>query len=154
MNVDTQRLVHDAPPPKAVLRVLNPANRFLLRTPLARFIAPFALLEFAGRRTGRRHRIVVGWHLVDGAQLVLTPATWRINFADGWPATVSWRGRSADYVGTLDADPAAVAAAVNSLLRGGTSARSLGLRMPAGHTVTPDDMVHARRAAIRFASSE
>jgi len=150
MNVDTKPIVHDAPPPKAVLRLLNPLNRFLLRTPIARMIGPFALLEFSGRHTGQRRRVVVGWHFVDGASMVLTPASWRVNFTAGRPATVRWRGRNAEYVGTLETDPTIVAGVVNSLLHSGTSARSLALRMPAGHTVTSDDVVHARRALIRF----
>jgi hypothetical protein len=150
MNVVTEPTVHDAPPPKAVLRVVNPLNRFLLRTPISRMIRSFALLEFAGRRTGQRRRVVVGWHSRDGASVVLTPAAWRVNFADGRPATVRWRGHNSDFVGTLETDPTIVAGVINTLLRGGASARSLALRLPAGHTVTADDVMHTHRALIRF----
>ena len=149
MNVDIEPTVHDAPPPKAVLRVVNPLNRFLLSMPISRMIRSFALLEFAGRRTGQRRRVVVGWHVLDGTPVVLTPASWRINFTDGRLAG-RWRGRNSDFVGTLETDPAIVAGVVNSLLRGGASPRSLALRMPAGHTLTADDIVHTRRALIRF----
>jgi hypothetical protein len=150
MNVVTEPTVHDAPPPKAVLCVVNPLNRFLLRTPISRLIRSFALLGFAGRRTGQRRCVVVGWHFLNGVSVVLTPAAWRVNFADGLPATVRWRGRTTHFVGTLQTDPIVVAGVINTLLRGGASARSLALRMPADHTVTADDVVHTHRALIRF----
>jgi hypothetical protein len=150
MKVDIDSMVHDAPPPKIVLRVTNPIVRFLLRTPAGRLIRPLAVIEFRGRRSGQVRRVVVGWHIVAGSPVVLTPARWRSNFDGGRPATVRWRGRDADYVGTLEADPDAVAAMVNTMLRSGTSARSLALRVPAGHTVDAADVVRARRALLRF----
>jgi hypothetical protein len=150
MNVDIESMVHDAPPPKVVLRIVNPLIRFLLRTPAARSIGPLALVDFRGRHTGQRRRVVVGWHLIDGNPVVLTPAAWRLNFTEGRLATVRWRGRDADYVGTLETNSDIVADAMNTLLRRGSSARSLALRIPAGHTVNAADISATRRALIRF----
>src|SRR4051794_21368801 len=47
-------VARDAKPPLALVRMMNPVLRLLLRTPLARALRPFALLEFTGRRSGRR----------------------------------------------------------------------------------------------------
>jgi hypothetical protein len=152
MNVDIDSPVHDAPPPKLVLRITNPLVRFLLRTPAGRFIRPLAVIEFRGRHTGQRRRIVVGWHIVADQPVVLTPAGWRINFAEARPATVRRQGRNKDYVGRLETNPDIVADVLNTLLRSGTSARSLALRIPAGHTVNAADIVATRRALVMFRS--
>ena len=143
--------VGDARPPVAVVRITNLIMRPLLRTPLGRVITPLALLEFTGRHSGARRRVVVGWHPHGSTYIVVTPASWRANFAHAHPATVYWRGRRSSFIGTLDHDPERVADAVSALLRGGTSPRSLALQIPAGHTLDADDMTRMNRAIVRFA---
>lgn len=150
MKVDIDSSVHDAPPPKVVVRLTNPLMRLLLRTPAGRLIDSLAVIEFRGRRSGQLRRIVVGWHIVAGSPVVLTPAGWRVNFVGGRPVTVRCRGKAADYVGMLETDPDVVAETIDAIVRGGTSARALALRVPAGHTVDAADVVHTRRALIRF----
>src|SRR5918995_3309488 len=80
-------------PPQALIRLMNPALRALLPTPIGRLIAPFALLEFDGARTGRHYRVPVGWHDIDGRPVVFTPARWRVNLRGGVAVTVHHRGR-------------------------------------------------------------
>ena len=150
MKAGLEPMVRDAPPPSAVMRVVNPLMRIVLRTPMARLIRPLAVLTFEGHRTARRRQIVVGWHLLDGSSIVVTPATWRVNFAEARVATVWWRGQASSWVGTLEADPDSVAAALDQLLRSGTSDRALALRVPPGHAITSADVVETRRAIIRF----
>jgi hypothetical protein len=142
--------VRDARPPAVLLRVTNPILKTLLRTPLSRVIRPLALIEFRGRRTGRRRRVVVAWHVIDGAPVVVTPAPWRVNFIDGAPVTVRWRGRREHYTGTLDDDPAVVAQTIDAALHDGTSARALALRIPDGHVITEDDVTRTDRAIVHF----
>jgi hypothetical protein len=143
-------VVRDAPPPLVLVRPLNVLNRWFLRSPLARPLGGLALLEFRGRRSGRDHRVPVGWHVVQGVGVVLTPAPWRANFAGGLPVTVHHRGRAQQSVGTLDRDPGAVAAALNELLSGGTNPRLLGLVVPRGHELVDAEVVELDRALIRF----
>ena len=150
--IDSPALLQDARPPEALMRIVNPLVRLLLRTPASRCIRPLALVEFRGRHTGLRRRVVVGWHIVEGTPVVVTPAGWRVNFTGGHEARVRWRGHRGVFMGTLDADPDSVAHVVNTLVRGGTSARSLALRIPAAHVVTAADVTATRRAAIRFRS--
>jgi hypothetical protein len=142
--------VRDARPPRAVLRVLNPIVKTLLRTPASHAIPQIALLEFRGRRSGRRLSVVVGWYTVGDTRVVFTPAPWRWNFAGGAAATVRFRGLDEDHVGTLELDPATVAGALHAVIRAGTSPSALGLRVPAGHTVTAGDVVRTRRAMVLF----
>jgi hypothetical protein len=142
--------VRDAPPPRFALRFINPVILTLLRTPLSRVMRGLAVLQFTGRRTGVSRRVVVGWHDVGGGRVVFTPAPWRANFTGAHDATVRWRGTASPVSGTLDVDPAHVAAAINGALATGTSARSLALHVDEGHEVTPDDVVRVRRGMIRF----
>jgi hypothetical protein len=142
--------VRDARPPTAVLRVLNPVMRTVLRTPLGRLVRPFSLLEFTGRRSGRRYRVPAGWHEVDGIAVVVSPAPWRANFAGGLPVTVRRHGRAHAMTGTLVTDREAVATTLQSLLDSGTAPRELGLQIPKGHEVSADDVVAVDRAVIEL----
>ena len=150
MAVATTSTVRDARPPGVVVRMTNLIVRPLLRTPAAKLFTPLALLEFQGRRSGLRRRVVVGWHVIDEVGVVLTPARWRANFAGGLPTTVHHRGTPMRLVGTLVSDPTEVAAAINRLLDAHASARSLALRIPDGHVIDADDIVSTDRALIRF----
>lgn len=140
----------DARPPLLLVRLLNPVMRIVLRTPLGRVVRPFALLEFEGRRTGRRYRVPVGWHEIESGHVVCTPAPWRVNFRDGIPVTVRYRGHRRELTGTLDDDPEHVAAALRSLADRCGSLRPVGVDVPPGHHITAADVLALDRALIRF----
>lgn len=142
--------VADARPPLALIQIMNPVLRRLLPTPFGRVVRPFALLEFTGRRSGRRYRVPVGWYEWGGEPLVVTPAPWRANFSDGRPARVHFRGRAARAIGTLETDPAAVADTLQAMADDGLSLRRVGLEVPPGHRLVADDIVAVDRAIIRF----
>lgn len=150
MTAAMDSAVIDARPPAVVVRLTNLIMRPLLRSPAGRLVKPLALLEFTGRSSGTRRRVVVGWHGDGTAATVLTPAAWRANFDNGYPATVYWCGQRSSVIGTLDSDPARVAAAVTALLHAGTPARSLALNIPAGHTLDSMDITRTNRAIIHF----
>jgi hypothetical protein len=143
-------LVRDARPPLVLIRMMNPILRVLLATRAGRFIRPLALIEFAGRRTGRRYRVPVGWHRAGEEEIVFTPAPWRINFAGGAAVMVHHLGRSQAMHATLDADPSSVARILKAFLDGGGSPRQIGLRIAKGHEITPAEVASVARAAIRF----
>ena len=145
--------VRDAWPPMAVIRVMNPILRTVLRTPLGRLVRPFVLLDFAGRRSGRHYRVPAGWHEADGVAFVLSPAPWRANFTDGAPITVHRHGHAKTMTGTLVTDPAVVAQAIRGLLDAGAPPRAVGLDVPRGHAVTADDVVAVHRAMIELRPS-
>lgn len=147
-------VIKDARPPNAVVRVLNPVLRTLLRSPVGRLIGPLALIEFTGRHSNKTYRVVVAWHDHLDTPIVLTPAPWRANFTNGAAVTVRWRGRRTNHFAVLDTDPDNVAAAMNILLTNGTSGRGLALHIPTGHHIDRDDVVATRRALIRFQPSD
>lgn len=142
--------VRDARPPLALVRVMNPTLRQLLRTPLGRLVRPFGLLEFDGRRSGRPYRVPVGVHRIEEGLIVFSPASWRQNFAGGRDATLRFRGRSTAVTGVLVAEPHAVAALLRSLEAGGTPLTHVGLRMNPGHEIDADDVLAVDRAAIHL----
>ena len=146
--------VTEARPPSVVVAVLNPINRLVLRTPLGRAMKPVALLEFAGRHSGRRLRVPVLWHPVGDGGYVFSPATWPPNFEGGASAIVTHRGHRRELRGTLERDPQLVADAFNELLASGTKSSQTGLHISPGHEVTADDVVRVNRALIRFEPPE
>lgn len=143
-------IVRDARPPLTLVRILNPIMRAVLRTPLAVLVRPFALIEFTGRRSGKRYLVPVGWHRANDDEVVFSPAAWRVNFEGGIPVTVRYRGRRRAMTGTLVSDPEQVAVALQDLFDAGGSARQVGIAVPGGHTITADDVRHVNRAAIFF----
>ena len=142
--------VTDARPPAAVVAMLNPINRLLLRGPIGHAMKPLALVEFNGRRTGRHLRVPVLWHPVGDGGYVFSPATWRVNFAGGATATVTHLGRKQSMCGTLIDSPTLVADALNRLLAAGTKPSRTGLAIPPHHQLTADDVVSVHRSLIRF----
>jgi hypothetical protein len=145
-------VAQDARPPLALIRGINPVLRLVLPTPAGRLLRSVALLEFHGRRSGRRYRVPVGWHRIDGRPAVFTPAPWRENFRGGRAATIWHRGHRLDAIATLDDDPAHVAAALQSLADVRGSVRAVGVRMPPGRPVTAADAESVDRALIRFST--
>ena len=146
----TAAVATDAKPPLLLVRAMNPLMRLVLRTAVGIVVRPFALLEFEGRRSGRRYRIPAGYHEIEGGRVVFSPAPWRDNFRDGRPVTVWFRGRRHAFVGTLDDDPESTAAALRSLADRRGSLRPVGIRVPSGHRVTVADVPALDRAVIRF----
>jgi hypothetical protein len=122
------------PPPPAVLAAMNAVMRPLLMSRLGSRIGGVMLLDFHGRRTGRRLRVPVNFNLVDGVPMAFTEAPWRLNFVGGAPVTVTHRGRVHHTRGTLvPRTPEQMAAAVRASLDTGGSAQRMGIRAPRGH---------------------
>ncbi len=146
----TATVAQDARPPLALIRMMNPVLRAILPTPLGRVVRPFALLEFHGRRSGHLLRVPVGWHRTESGDVVITPAAWRGNFGSSIPVTVFHRGVRHDLIGTLDTDPAHVAAELQSLMDRHGSLGRVGIKAPRGHRVTQRDVEALDRAVIHF----
>jgi len=145
--------IRDARPPTALVRAGNPLVRTVLRSPLGQWIDALAVLEFTGRRTGRRYRVVTGWHVLDGDGVVFTPAVWRANFASGADAKVRHRGTDRTMRGVLETESTTVADALNHVIGDGSSGRALGLSVPPGQRISADDVVRLGRAFIRLDSA-
>ncbi len=96
-------------PPSALLRLVNPALGFLLRTP---FAGPartqLMVLSFTGRKTAKTYSIPLSAHMIAGQLYALTGAGWKHNFRGGAPARVVYDGKTTAMRGELIADRALV----------------------------------------------
>jgi hypothetical protein len=128
--------------------VVNPVMRAIARSPAGRWTGELLLLEFTGRRTGRRHAVPVLGRRHDGALYALTDATWALNFTGGAAVTVTSRGRRWRGTGLLVTDPAETAGAVRTAIAT-SGARNVGLSLPPGW-VSSDAELCALRSAVRL----
>lgn len=139
------------PPPAPVLRVMNPLVRLVVLSPLGSRVGSLAVIGFRGRRSGRRIRIPVAFHLLDGVPYVFTDRPWRASFTGGTPVDVVHRGRRSSARATLLTIPDHdVGAMIRQALDHGEPPRALGMRVPAGHEPTIDELAALGQSAIRF----
>ena len=145
-------------PPDAILRVVNPILRSLLRTPLmggAR--RQLMVVSFNGRKTGRRYSVPVSAHDIDGQLYALTGRPWGRNFRNGAAAEVLHNGKSAAMQGELIEDPAAVADLYHRSAESygaKTAQRMMGMKFRDQGVPTLEDFTEAvnreKLGAIRF----
>jgi hypothetical protein len=138
-----------APPPAAVIRLINPVMRIVIRSRLGRRMGPLAVIRFAGHRTGHRRDIPVGLHEVDGVPTVFTDRPWRLNFRGAGDVTVqkggnTWAGRA-----QLVDDPAQVGAALATAVQQ-VGARNVGLAITKGARPTADDFAGLGKSMIQI----
>lgn len=138
--------VRSQPPPLWLMRrIVNPAARRIVASPLGRWTGPLLLLRFTGRRTGRRYEVpVVGHHLGESWH-VFTPAAWAFNFEGGRTVTVVGGGQQRHGLGHLVDDTTETAAAIRRVLGQISSPRRLGLHINPGHHPTDDELTAVRR---------
>ena len=102
--------IDTAHPPELMLRVVNPALRVALRLPvLGTALKDLMIVEYTGRKSGRRFSVPVSAHHLDGDLYVILVAGWKHNFANGAPADVWIGGKKTPMQGQLITDPATVA---------------------------------------------
>ena len=140
-----------APPPVAVLRRVNPVVLRVLSSPVGRRVGALVVVEFVGRRSGRRFRTPVVAHVVDGVPHAVTDRPWRLNFSEGAPVTVTHRGEAVDGRATLlPLSAPDVGTFMRRALDNGESPRALGLRVRRGHAVTAAELAALGQSVIRF----
>jgi len=145
-------------PPEAVLRAVNPLVRRLLRTPLAgRARKQLMVLNFTGRKSGRRYSIPVTAHRIDGDLYAIAAAGWKANFRDGADAEVLLDGRTTTMRGELIRDPSAVAHVCHRVAESygvKEAQRLMGLKFRDGRVPTVEEFTEAARrlgvAAVRL----
>ena len=138
--------VRSQPPPLWLMyRIVNPATRRLVASPLGRWTGPLLLLRFTGRRTGRRYEVpVVGHHLGESWH-VFTDAAWALNFRGGRTVTVVGGGQQLQGLGYLVDDATETAAGMRLVLGQVPSPRRLGLHIDPSHRPSDDELTAVRR---------
>ncbi|WP_233434419.1 grhN [Nocardia yamanashiensis] len=151
MTTTTKPKVRLAPPPPALMRVINPAVRRILADPrLGRRFSLQALLEFTGRRSGKTLRVPICLHTIDGVPTVFTERAWRLNFTDPAPVTVTRQGRvRRGRAVLLHPTPEQLGAALRQALDHGASPFELGLKVSRGHDPSAAELSAIARGMIR-----
>jgi hypothetical protein len=140
--------VRSQPPPKVLLRFVNPFVRAVAPSRLGRRMR-WGVLSFTGRRTGTEYAIPVGIHDVDGVATVFTRERWRLNFRDGAAVTVMQGGQKRRGHGQLVEDSAQVGAALAVALRN-AKPRDLALAVDKGYTPTTADLAAIGESMIQI----
>jgi hypothetical protein len=137
-------------PHATLLRVVNPVFSAVLRSPLHALLDGFQprilVLGVTGRRTGRRYRIVVGRHEIDGVATIFTNSPWRVNLRGGADVEVTYDGQTVPIRAVLVEDPDTVAdayATVIERLGWAPAQRQIGIRVNVGRTPTHTELVAA-----------
>lgn len=150
--------ITESHPPAAVLRVMNPIMRALLRTPLmggAR--KQLMVVTFTGRKTGRQYSIPLSAHLIDDTLFALTDAPWKRNFRGGTTAQVLHDGKTTTMRGELIEEPGVVADLYHRCAQSYSAKqaqRALGMKFRDNQVPSLDDFAEAvnrlNLVAIRF----
>lgn len=139
-----------AHPPHLAMKLVNPLMRVILRSPLHRLVSGhLVLLEFTGRRSGRRLCLPVAWHQVDRSLCVFTNSNWRANFRDRRPLEVTIAGRRHAAHGWLDEDADLVAEIYSrqiEVIGLNRARRALAIRVNVERAPTIDELRDAVRA--------
>ncbi len=129
-TVQSNQQASERRPPKWLFKfVINPAMRFILRSPLhTRISDRLILLGFTGRKTGKQYVTPVGYHWEDGDIINFTQSPWARNLEGGAAVTVWLKGekRQGTAKATQDVDEI-----VESLLKYGEAEGYETLRMRA-----------------------
>jgi deazaflavin-dependent oxidoreductase (nitroreductase family) len=133
--------VQDTPPPKNVVRFVNPVLAALLRSPLHRLVSKnLMLLTVTGRKTGRTYALPVGrYESPDGTFVLSAGGNWRHNLRGGAAVRVTLDGREHAAHAVLEEDADRTAEVFKTLLdRAG--ARALAVRVNVSHAPTPAEI--------------
>jgi hypothetical protein len=127
-------------PPPTLVKMGNPLVRMVLDSPLHGMLDhSFLVLHLAGRKTGRRYDIPVGYVDMEGKLIVVTAARWRVNLRGGADVEVTLRGCLRPMHALLEQDPASVAVSYQAMIdRIGwkKAQRQLGISLPGGRAPT------------------
>lgn len=138
--------VDAAHPPALLLRLVNPALKLALKTPIGGVVGDFMLVGFTGRKSGKRYATPVSAHRLDGDLYVVLEAPWKYNFRGGADAQVSYRGRTRTMRGELIEEPTAVADLVHRIAQSyppKKAQRQMGMTFPDDRVPTPAQWLEA-----------
>jgi hypothetical protein len=149
-ETDRTPAVRSQPPPKTLLRMINPTVRAMVRTPVGRLVPWMGVVRFVGRKTARRYAVPVGIHDVDGIATIFTDRPWRLSFRDGARVTVVQGGRERHGQAVLIEDSTQVGVALLKALQHTSRPSNLGLKVTRGHEPTADELAALGSSMIQI----
>jgi hypothetical protein len=146
VTADNRPAVERRHPPTALVRLVNPLVRRLVRRGVA--ADQLLVLHYVGRRSGRRYDVPAGYHVIGDVPTVLTNSPWRRNFAGGRRIEVTYRGARRAAEATLVEEVETVTQVYADLfdVMGWKAAqRRLGLRVNVNRAPTRGEIARAVR---------
>jgi deazaflavin-dependent oxidoreductase (nitroreductase family) len=142
----TEPAVESRTPPRALLRMVNPVVKAILRSPLHRLLGKHLLvLTVTGRKSGRTYSVPVGrYDAGDGGLLLSAGGAWRHNLRGGADVRVTLDGRERPAYAILVEDPDEAAREFKALLDR-VGPRALGLRVHVDRAPTAAEVGEALR---------
>lgn len=143
-------------PPKALMLVMNPLMKLLLRSPLRGPLGKgLLLITFTGRKSGKRYTTPVAYQDRGDTLILFVDGRWWRNLLGGAPVTVLVDGQRWEGRAEANPDPDAVIAGMLEFLRlrGLSYAPRLGLRLAdPTREPTPDELrvMTKGRAIVRI----
>jgi hypothetical protein len=138
--------VQDAPPPKSILRAVNPLMKAVLRSPLHRLLSgKLMLLTMTGRKSGRTYTLPVWRHQsADGDLLISAGGNWRHNLRGGTDVRVRLAGRDHAGRAVLEVDSAQTVELFKEMLER-SGARALAVKVNVSGSPTAEEIAPAMR---------
>jgi hypothetical protein len=121
------------PLPPWAYGVVNPAMKFLLRSPMhGALSSALMILIFEGRKSGKRYETPVGYLEEDGKLYTFSHAAWGVNFEGGASVALRLRGELVRATANVVHDPALTARLITRMAseRGEQMAQQMGLLGP------------------------
>jgi hypothetical protein len=142
---------------RTMMRIGNGFMRPLLRSSVGAKLHELALLEFTGRRSGKRYTVPVGYHELDGDVLILTASAWRVNLRGGADVELVHDGEPRRMRAELIEDADEVARIYSALIEriglDEAKATTIGLDVLVDRMPTTEEIREAaggRRAVVRL----
>jgi hypothetical protein len=125
--------------------LVNPLVRSIAHSAAGRWTGDLLVLQFTGRRSGRRLSVPVLGRRSGGALYALTDAPWALNFSGGAPVRITSRGQRWTALGVLLTDQAEAADVLRTVIAT-SGAGHVGLSLPPGWAGTDAELCALRRA--------
>jgi hypothetical protein len=142
---------------RRMTRIGNVFARPLLRSRSGARLHDLALLEFIGRRSGRRYAVPVGYRELDGDGLILTTSRWRVNLRGGADVELTHDGQRHPMRAELIEDADEIARIYSALIEqiglSHVKRTTIGLEVLVDRVPTIEelrDAVGGRRAVVRL----
>jgi len=120
----------ESPLPAWSYRIVTPALKFLLRSPLHRAASGGTMmLYFVGRKTDKRYDVVVAYFQEGDKLYTFSSSPWSRNFTDGTPVKLRLRGKMVPAAATVVDDLALTGRVIRRMVheRGEKVVTSMGL---------------------------
>ena len=134
--------------PMWIFKVMNPAMKGLLRSPLHSLLSSsLMLITYTGPKTGKRYTFPIGYFEWDENELMsFSSARWWMHLRDGRPVTLLIKGKQVNAIPKVIEEREEVLDTLETFIQrlGMRAARRLPLGLPKDHEPTHEELTAIR----------